>query len=265
MSATSDQGSRELRNFAIELAEASGTLIRDAFRQPLIVETKDDLSPVTQVDKAVEMRLRERIASRYPEHGIVGEEYDDTQIDAEFVWVVDPIDGTKQFAAGLPTFATLITLARDGKPVLGIIDQPVTSERWIGMTGTHTIFNGKPVQTRRCKRLANAVMATSAPDYFDALAMPAYQRLNEATRWPLYGAGCHAYGQIAMGYIDIGIEASHDAFDYCALVPVVEGAGGIISDWQGEPLTIHSGDRFIAAGDARIHRQALDLMAAAVS
>ena len=265
MNAASDQRSREFLDFAIELAEASGTLIREAFRRPLSVEAKDDLSPVTQSDKAVETRLRERIASRYPEHGIVGEEYDDTQVSAEFVWVIDPIDGTKQFAAGLPTFATLIALARDGKPVLGIIDQPVTSERWIGMTGTGTTFKGKPVHTRSCERLADAVMATSAPDYFDALAAPAYQRLNEVTRWPLYGAGCHAYGQIAMGCIDIGIEASHSAFDYCALVPVVEGAGGIISDWQGDPLTIHSGDRFIAAGDSRIHRQALDLMAAAMN
>ena len=265
MSAASDQCSREFLDFAIELAEASGPLIRETFRRPLAVKTKDDLSPVTEVDKAVETRLRERIASRYPEHGIVGEEYGETEPEAEFVWVIGPIDGTKQFAAGLPTFATLIALARNGKPVLGIIDQPVTSERWIGMAGTGTTFNGKPVHTRPCARLADAIMATSAPDYFDELATPAYQRLDEAPRWPLYGAGCHAYGQIAMGYIDIGIEASHSAFDYCALVPVVEAAGGVISDWQGNPLTIHSGDRFIAAGDPRIHRQALDLMAAALS
>jgi len=260
MNASSDEYLREFLEFAHALAEASGTLIRDAFRQPHSVEVKDDASPVTQADKALESRLREQISARYPQHGILGEEYDDTQMSAELVWVIDPIDGTKQFAAGLPTFATLIALARDGKPILGIIDQPVTSERWVGVAGSCTTFNGNSVQTRPCKRLSDAVLATSAPDYFDSKAAPAYRRLHEATRWSLYGAGCHAYGQMAAGRIDIGIETEHSAYDYCALVPIIDGAGGAITDWQGNALTIHSGDRFIAAGDPRIHRQALDLI-----
>lgn len=260
MNTLSNRYLREFLEFAHELAEVSGALIRDAFRQPHSVEVKDDASPVTQADKAVESRLREQILARYPHHGILGEEYDDTQVSAELVWVIDPIDGTKQFAAGLPTFATLIALARDGKPVLGIIDQPVTSERWAGMADAGTTFNGKPVRTRPCEHLIDAVLATSAPDYFDTQAAPAYQRLHETTLWSLYGAGCHAYGQMSTGCIDIGIEAEHSAYDFCALVPIVDGAGGTITDWQGDALTIHSGDRFIAAGDPRIHRQALDLI-----
>ena len=260
MTTSSDRYLREFLEFAHELAETSGALIRDAFRQPHSVEIKDDASPVTQTDKAVESRLREHISTRYPQHGILGEEYDDTQVNAELVWVIDPIDGTKQFAAGLHTFATLIALAHEGKPVLGIIDQPVASERWVGVAGAGTTFNGKAVRTRPCEQLTDAVLATSAPDYFDAQAAPAYQRLHETTRWSLYGAGCHAYGQMASGGIDIGIEAEHGAHDFCALVPVIDGAGGTITDWQGDPLTIHSEDRFIAAGDPRIHRQALELI-----
>ncbi|MDH3377615.1 MAG: histidinol-phosphatase [Gammaproteobacteria bacterium] len=260
MKLSSDRYLREFLEFAHELAEISGALIRDAFRRPHSVAVKDDASPVTPADKAVESRLREQISARYPQHGILGEEYDDIQANAELVWVIDPIDGTKQFAAGLPTFATLIALAHDGRPVVGIIDQPVTSERWVGMSGAGTTFNGKPVRTRRCEHLANAILATSAPDYFDAHAAPAYQRLHETTRWSLYGAGCHAYGQMATGCIDIGLEAEHSAYDFCALAPIVDGAGGAITDWQGDALTIHSGDRFIAAGDPRIHRQALALI-----
>ena len=263
MRSANDAELRGFLDFALELTETSGALVRDAFQRTHSIEVKDDSSPVTEADIAVEASLRERIASCFPTHGIMGEEFDDTRVSAEFVWVIDPIDGTKQFAAGLPTFATLIALAHDGRPVVGIIDQPVTSERWVGVADACTTFNGSPVRTRACERLAGAVLATSAPDYFDTLTAPAYQRLHEATRWSLYGAGCHAYGQMAAGRIDIGIEADHSAYDFCALVPVIEGAGGTVTDWQGHPLTIHSGDRFIAAGDARIHRQALNLIAAA--
>ena len=262
MKSANDEELRGFLGFALELAETSGALVRDAFQRTHSVAVKDDSSPVT-ADIAVEATLRERIASRYPAHGIIGEEFDDTQVSAEFVWVIDPIDGTKQFAAGLPTFATLIAVARDGKPMVGIIDQPVTSERWVGVADACTTFNGSPVRTRSCEQLDSAILATSAPDYFDTLTAPAYQRLHEATRWSLYGAGCHAYGQMAAGRIDIGIEADHSAHDFCALVPVIEGAGGTVTDWQGDALTIHSGDRFIAAGDARIHSQALSLIAAA--
>lgn len=253
------------RDFALELADASGAIIRAGFRKPHSVEVKDDLSPVTDIDKAVETTIREMIAARFPEHGIMGEEFDDTDLDAELVWVIDPVDGTKQFAAGLPTFATLIALARDGVPILGIIDQPVTAERWIGLTGEDTTFNGAPIHTRPCANLAEAVLATAAPDYFLDSARHTHDILVRDTLWPLYGAGCHAYGQMAMGYIDIGVEASHNAFDFCALVPVVQGAGGVISDWQGKPLTIHSDDRFIAAGDSRVHQQALELIETALS
>jgi len=250
--------------FALDLAQASGALIRDAVKQTTEVELKGDLSPVTPIDRAVEAEVRERITSRYPQHGILGEEYGQQQAQAEFVWVLEPIDGTKQFVAGLPTFATLLAVAHEGKPIIGIIDQPVTSERWVGAVGRHTEFNGRRIQTRECKQLADAVMATSAPDYFNPATALVYQRLLEATRWPLYGAGCHAYGQMAAGRIDVGLEADHNAHDYCALVPIVEGAGGVISDWQGAPLTISSRDQFVASGDPRIHGQVLALIETAI-
>ena len=247
----------EALRFGCRLADASGKLVREAFRQPHELEIKDNLSPVTAVDKAVEACVREMIASTYPEHGIMGEEYGSVGLDREYVWVIDPIDGTKQFAAGLQTFGTLIALARNGSPVLGLIDQPVTGCRWTGALGMPTCFNANAILPRRCARLADAVMSTTGPDYFKGEAASVFNDLNQQTLWTVYGAGCHGYGLLAGGTVDLLIEARNDPFDYCAHVPIVEGAGGVISDWNGDPLTIHSGDRVLAAGDPHLHRQAL--------
>jgi len=246
--------------FANRLADISGEIIRMSFRKSNSVEVKADESPVTNIDREVERALREEIDSECSDNGVIGEEYGPFKEDAEFVWIIDPIDGTKAFISGIPVFGTLIALARYGEPILGIIDQPISRERWIGADGVQTTFNGSPVCVRKCPDIAEAIIETSSPEYFKGSDRNAFERLFGVTKWAVYGGSCYAYGLLSSGFIDIGIEAEHDPFDYCALVPIVRSAGGVITDWQDSPLTIHSGSRFIAAGDKRVHAEAIRLL-----
>lgn len=250
----------ELIDFANRLADASGDIVRSGFRASGDVIIKQDQSPVTEIDRRVETELRRVIEREFPDHGIIGEEFGNVRTHAEYVWILDPIDGTKQFAAGLHGFGTLIALAKAGEPIIGVLDQPITSERLLGVRGRPTTLNGEVIETRSCNNLPDAIMATSAPDYFHDSGWNAYERLNAITQWTVYGAGCHGYAMLAAGFIDVAIEAGLDPFDYCALVPIVENAGGVITDWHGARLTIHSGDRIVAAGDVRIHRDALAVL-----
>ena len=248
------------KTFAGRLADASGAMIREAMGRAISGTAKGDGSPVTAIDQGVENRIRELIAETYPEHGIVGEERGSSAPDSEFVWVLDPIDGTLPFLAGIPVFGTLIALLRGAEPVLGVIDIPATQERWIGCQGMMTTRNGEPVTVRACENLSTALLSTSNPDYYGEADVPALQRLRAATRWTVYGGSCMAYAQIASGRIDLGIDVAFDPFDYLALVPVIRGAGGVITDWDGNLLTLDSDDRFIAAGDSRVHAQALAVL-----
>ncbi len=251
---------KEFLTFAERLAEASRGLIQEAARGAVGSQIKGDGSPVTAIDQGVEDRLREMIAEAYPDHGIVGEERGASSPERDFVWVLDPIDGTLPFLAGIPVYGTLIALLRDKAPLIGVIDMPATGERWVGCEGLPTTRNGAPVTARPCEALSGALLSTSNPDFYGEVDSPALQRLKTETRWTVYGGSCMAYAQIASGRIDIGIDVAFDPFDYLALVPVVEGAGGVISDWDGAPLTLDSGDRLIATGDARIHAQALEIL-----
>jgi histidinol phosphatase-like enzyme (inositol monophosphatase family) len=251
----------EFVSFAETLADASRAMLIEAARQSYIGEMKSDGSPVTAVDQAVEARLREMITDTHPGHGIVGEEHGEANPDSEFVWALDPIDGTLAFLAGIPVYGTLIALLQGGVPMMGVIDIPATAERWVGATGLPTLRNGEPVRVRPCDDLSQAMMSTSNIDFYDADDLPALERLKAATRLTVYGGSCTAYAQIASGRIDVGIDVAFDVFDYLALAPVIEGAGGIATDWQGQPLTLASGDRLIAAGDAKAHASALLLLA----
>ena len=253
----------EFIDFAGQLADASGAVVRRYFRTPITVDDKSDDSPVTAADREAEAAMRALIRSRYPRHGIIGEEEGAVRADAELVWVLDPIDGTKSFIAGKPMFGTLIALVRAGAPILGVIDQPVTGERWSGAAGAPTRFNGETVAVRPCAALAGAILNTTSPDLFAGADAESFTRLAGAVKHALYGGDCYAYGLLASGFIDLIVEADLKAHDFCALAPVVEGAGGIMTDWRGAALTLASDGRVIAAGDATVHARAIEMLAAA--
>lgn len=240
---------------AQRLADAAGAAIRPLFRGEWESETKPDASPVTEADRAAESAIRAILEAECPDDGIVGEEYGRTNEGAGRQWVLDPIDGTISFMAGRPIFGTLIALMQDGWPVLGVIDQPVARERWVGCIGQGTTFNGGPVRTRSCASLAGSFLASSSPHYFKAEQAEPYMALaevvggNERQGKIVYGGDCYNYGLLASGYMDIVCEAGLAIYDYAALVPVVEGAGGVMSDWQGNPLDAESDGTVLALGD----------------
>jgi inositol-phosphate phosphatase/L-galactose 1-phosphate phosphatase/histidinol-phosphatase len=247
-------------SLADELADTAGAVIRPYFRTPLAVDDKADLSPVTAADRAAERAMRDLITARFPTHGIIGEEYGPEREDAEFVWVLDPIDGTKSFISGVPLFGTLIALARRGKPVLGIIDQPISRERWIGAAGRPTRHNGTPVRCRSCPTIAQATIFATTPDMFEGVDAEAFARTAGAAKLVRFGADCYASGLVALGFADLVIEASLKTYDFGPMGPIVEGAGGVVTDWQGRPLDLQSDGRVIIAGDKRTHSDALDLL-----
>jgi inositol-phosphate phosphatase / L-galactose 1-phosphate phosphatase / histidinol-phosphatase len=245
---------------AAELADAAGAAIRPAFRTPLTVDDKPDLTPVTAADRAAEAAMRRLIETRFPDHGIVGEEYGPLREAAEFVWVLDPIDGTKSFISGVPLFGTLIALTRRGRPLLGVIDQPISRERWVGAIGRATTLNGAPIRCRACPRLAAATLFATTPDMFRGAAAAAFGRLKAAVKLVRFGADCYAYGLVAAGFVDLVVEADLKPYDFCPMVAIVEGAGGVASDWQGRPLGLVSDGRVAIAGDRRAHAAALALL-----
>jgi inositol-phosphate phosphatase/L-galactose 1-phosphate phosphatase/histidinol-phosphatase len=247
---------------ATDLADAAGAAIRPHFRQRLAIDDKPDLSPVTVADREAERAMRRLIAARFPEHGIIGEEFGREREDAEFVWVLDPIDGTKSFISGVPLFGTLIALARHGRPILGVIDQPVSRERWIGAAGRPTLFNGAPIRCRPCPSLAAATLFATSPDMFQGGNMAAFDRVAAAAKLVRFGADCYAYGLLAHGFVDLVVESGLKPYDFSAILPVVEGAGGVASDWRGAELTVASDGRVVFAGDRRAHEAALALLAA---
>jgi inositol-phosphate phosphatase/L-galactose 1-phosphate phosphatase/histidinol-phosphatase len=228
---------------------------------PLRVDDKADLSPVTAADRAAEAAMRRLIAARFPDHGIIGEEYGREREGADFVWVLDPIDGTKSFISGVPLFGTLIALAFEGRPVVGVIDQPISRERWAGALGRPSTLGGRPIRCRPCAGLDAATVFATTPDMFVGADSAAFARVRGAAKLVRYGADCYAYGLLALGFVDLVIEASLKPYDFCAMVPIVAGAGGVASDWQGRPLGLGSDGRVVAAGDRRAHDAALARLA----
>jgi histidinol phosphatase-like enzyme (inositol monophosphatase family) len=242
------------------LADAAGRAIRPYFRAPFAIETKADASPVTQADRAAERAIRDLLAVHAPGDGIVGEEYGRERADADRVWVLDPIDGTRAFIAGRPIFGTLIALLEGGRPVLGILDQPVSGERWIGAAGRPTTLSGTTVTTRACAALGTAMLATTSPWLFDAAGASAFDRLRHQVRDTILGGDCYNYGLLAAGHGDIIVEQGLQLYDFAALVPIVEGAGGLMRDWQGNPLTADSAGTVLAVGDPALLEPALALL-----
>lgn len=250
--------------FALELAEASRALCREYFRSDLTVDSKADETPVTLADREVETLLRTRIQARYPDHGVLGEEQGLVGADDGFLWVLDPIDGTKQFICGKGGFGTLIALSWRGRPLIGVIEMPILGERWVGVVGGSSHFEDyrgrHKARVRSCPALSAAVLATTAPEAFDAAEFASFQALRGAVSLTIYGNDCYGYALLASGYLDLVVEAGLRSYDFMALVPVIEGAGGKITDWQGQPLGLKSDGRVLAAGDAAAHRAALGVL-----
>jgi myo-inositol-1(or 4)-monophosphatase len=233
-------------------ADLAGAAIRPLFRSALMVEAKGDASPVTEADRSAERAIRDHIARHHPDHGVIGEEYGSDRADAEWVWVLDPIDGTRAFVTGRPIFGTLIGLLHRGRPVLGVIDQPATGERWIGAEGRRTSFRGPfggTVGCRPCPDVGQAELSCTSPDMFPPGQDAGFQALRRASRRTTWGGDCYTYGLVALGLVDIVVEAAMKPWDWGALVPVVEGAGGRVTDHAGRPLTLDSPGDVLAVGD----------------
>jgi len=245
---------------AEKLADIARPIVTNYFRSNIKILDKENLTPVTAADREAETAIRIVLESECPKHGILGEEFGSHNLDAEYVWIIDPIDGTKAFVTGKPLFGTLIALCKNGSPVLGIIDQPILKERWIGAIGHPTTHNGNLISTRACKRIGDAWLSATSPDMFKGKHETAFKQLAGKVKFPLYGGDCYSYGLLASGFSDIICEATMQPYDYCALVPIIEGAGGRISNWAGEPLKISSDGTVLATGDAILHEIAIEIL-----
>jgi histidinol phosphatase-like enzyme (inositol monophosphatase family) len=236
---------------ACAAADVAGAVIRPFFRAGITTDQKADRSPVTIADRTAEQAMRAVLSERFPSHGIMGEEFGLDRPAAAMRWVLDPIDGTRAFITGRPTFGTLIALFQDDRPIIGIIDQPVTCERWIGAVGRATTFHGRfggVAGCRPCPVLADAELSCTSPEML-AADTPRWERLRRAVRRNYWGGDCYAHGLVALGQIDIIAESDMKVWDWGPLVPVIEGAGGSVTDWQGHALQPGGDGRVLSVGD----------------
>lgn len=256
-------GVADLPAFLDRLADAAGAAIMPHFRAAAAVENKGErrFDPVTAGDRAAEQAIRTLIEAELPDHGIVGEELGSIRTDAEFVWVIDPIDGTRSFITGLPVWGTLIGLMQGGRPILGMMAQPFTGERFAGDT-KRAWYSGpdgkRSMATRACADIAAASLFTTTPAMFTGADRTAYDRVEAAVRLARYGCDCYAYCMVASGNADVVVEAGLQPYDIVALIPILEGAGGRLTDWQGGPAA--GGGRVVASGDARLHERVLEIL-----
>jgi len=250
----------DVNALAIELADMAQDLSLRYFRKPIDVDHKQDDSPVTVADREIEAAMRAHIQKTFPDHGLFGEEHGKENPDAECLWILDPIDGTKSFITGMPLFATLIAYVEHSKPVLGIVGFPGLGERWVGMAGHPTRFNGEVCKVSACTSLAEANIYTTSPDFFDEPGLVLYEKISRRARMRRYGGDSYPQGLLASGHVDAVMEMSLKPYDYMAVVPVVEGAGGVMTDWQGQPLDENSDGRVLSAATPELHQEILSLI-----
>jgi histidinol phosphatase-like enzyme (inositol monophosphatase family) len=244
-------------------ADAAGAVIRPLFRSRLLVEAKGDNSPVTEADKEAERTIRALLAERFPTHGLLGEEFGTERGDAEYVWVIDPIDGTRAFVTGRPMFGTLIGLLHNGRPILGLMDQPVTGERWIGVPGQGLTFRGPmggEAGSRPCARLAEAELSCTSPYMFTEAEAPRFARIHAAARRVTWGGDCFGFGLIGLGLVDAVVESDLKPWDWVPLAPIVEAAGGRMTNWEGQPLRLDGPGQVIAVGDPALLPEIVGLL-----
>lgn len=264
MSAPTDPDYEALLAAAHRFADRAGAVILPHFRTGFAIDHKggDLFDPVTIADREAEAAIRDGITQAFPSHGILGEEFGPQNIDAEYCWVIDPIDGTRSFVIGLPIWGTLIGLTRGGVPLLGLMDQPFTGERFFSGHGGAWLRHAgaeRRMQVRDCASLADALLATTSTDYFTTGdEHRRFDELARRVRLRRFGGDCYNYCMLAFGQIDLVVEAGLNAYDILPLIPIIEGAGGIVTTWEGgDP---REGGRVIAAGDARVHEAAMRIL-----
>jgi myo-inositol-1(or 4)-monophosphatase len=250
----------DMQRFIEQVADDARTMSLAHFRRPIAIDTKADDSPVTIADRNIEAMVRERIAETYPTHGIFGEEHGKERMDAEFVWVIDPIDGTRSFISGWPLWGSLYALLHHGKPVLGMIDVPAMNERWIGLSGSASL-NGEPCHASPRERLSEATLYATSPDIFSASELACFEQVCEAAHTRRFGGDCYCYAMLASGHVDAVVEAGLQPYDYLASAPIIEAAGGVITDWRGRALTTNSGGRVVAAATPALHQAIIAITA----
>tara|TARA_B100000029_G_scaffold512391_1_gene608914 strand:+ start:38 stop:814 length:777 start_codon:yes stop_codon:yes gene_type:complete len=250
----------EFVNFANLLADESAQIIGKYFRKKINIENKKDDSPVTIADQNTELKIRELISKKYPSHGILGEEYENIKLKSEFVWVIDPIDGTRSFIAGHKDFGTLIALLHNNKPILGIINCPAHQERWVGIKNEKTRLNNQIIKTSSVKNIEDAYLFTSGIYFNEPILKKGYRLIRDKSKYFRLGGDCYMYGMLASGLIDIVIEDTLKAHDYMALVNVIEGAGGKITDKFGNDVTIESDGSLVASSSSEIHNELINII-----
>jgi histidinol phosphatase-like enzyme (inositol monophosphatase family) len=246
--------------FIDTLIDASAKVLTHYYRNFGDITSKADKSPVTIADQETEKALRALITEHFPEDGIQGEEYGIERADSPYSWFLDPIDGTTSFMIGRPTFGTLIALTHDGQSIAGVINQPITNECWLGIKGQGATLNGTPIRTRQCKSLADAVICTTGPNYFNDQTLSIFNRIANTARFQLYGGDCYSYGLLASGHVDIVMESGLKAHDFMAFIPLIEEAGGVITDWEGNALTFESKGDIIVSATPELHQEVLGLI-----
>ncbi|MEO9340879.1 histidinol-phosphatase [Mesorhizobium sp. SB112] len=255
----------EISNFAREVARDAGGQALHWFRQPIDVSVKADHSPVTEADRQVEEAIRARITARFPDHSMFGEEYGIAGSFDAPTWVIDPIDGTRSFISGSPLWGTLLALSENQQAQLGVIEMPALNERWTGVSGTGSWFNASDGTQTRCKtsdrnKLSEAIFYTTSPFYFSEDEREPVIEIAQSAAMCRFGGDCYNYGLLASGHVDLVIESKLEPYDFMAVVPVIEEAGGVVTDWNGQRLTLASGKRVIAASNAALHEEALRLL-----
>ena len=250
----------ELISFANHLADESAKIIKQYFRKSFKVENKEDESPVTVADKKTELKIRELIENKYPNHGILGEEFEKKDTKSEYLWVIDPIDGTRSFVAGHKDFGTLIALLHNNKPIIGIINCPMHEERWVGIENKKTTLNGSEVFTSNINALDQSYVCTSGLYFNNDHFRKGFKKIIEQSNYHRFGGDCYMYGMLASGLIEVVIEDTLKVHDYMALIPVIEGSGGKISDKYGNPIDLNSEGSVVVSANEKLHKQLIGII-----
>ncbi len=250
----------DLISFSNLLAEESAKITMSYFRKEIQIEDKSDNTPVTIADKKAELKIREIINKKFPNHGILAEEFEHQNKEADFLWVIDPIDGTKSFIAGHKDFGTLISLLFNKDPIIGIIDCPAHNERWVGIKNQNTKLNGKDTNTSDKKKIEDCYIMTSGLYFDDKEFKISFDKLRKKTKFCKFGGDCYMYGMLASGLVDIVIEDTLKIHDYMALIPVIKGAGGIVTDKFGKDISLNSDGSLVASCSQNIHNQVIQIL-----